>query len=101
LIFQPLKLARGVSDFCETFLGPLIGISRRWHEASRYQIVKKPTKAELKAIELAANELSYKQIAHELGKSIRTIENQLRSARETLNAVNQAELIRKCEIWLR
>jgi hypothetical protein len=96
-----LAEVRFMEDFCETFLGPLMGISQRWHEAGRHQIIKKPTKSELMAIRLAAKGLSYKQIADELGKSVRTIENQLRSAREALNAANQAELISKCDIWLR
>lgn len=90
-----------MESFAETFLGPLIGISKRWHDPKRSQIIKRPTRSELMAIELAAKGLSYKQIADQLGKSVRTIENQLRSARETLNAANQAELISKCEIWLR
>lgn len=86
--------------FCETFLGPLLGISHYWHNPEKYQSIKKPTQSELMAIRLAAKGLSYKQIADELGKSVRTIENQLRNARFTLNAANQAELMMKCEIWL-
>lgn len=86
--------------FCETFLGPLLGISNYWHDPKKHQLIKRPTQSELMAIKLAAKGMSYKQIADELGKSIRTIENQLRNARETLNASNQAELITKCEIWL-
>ena len=56
---------------------------------------------ERQVLQLIAGGQTCKQIASELGKSVRTIENQLRSARETLNAANQAELISKCEIWLR
>ncbi len=89
-----------MGEFSETFLGPLLGISHYWHDPEKYQSVKRPTHSELTAIRLAAKGLSYKQIADELGKSIRTIENQLRSARDTLNAANQADLIMKCEIWL-
>jgi len=98
-VWTPAEV-RFMGDFCGTFLGPLIGISRRWHLSSRDQIINKPTRAELMAIKLAAQGLSYKQIANELGKSVRTIENQLRNAREALNASNQAELINKCSIWL-
>lgn len=90
-----------MGNFCETFVGPLIGISQYWHTAKRYQIIRKPTRSELMAVKLAANGLSYKQIAYELGKSVRTIENQLRSARSAMDAANQAELIKKCEIWLK
>jgi len=89
-----------VAEFCETFLGPLLGISHFWHDPKKYQLIKKPTESELIAIKLAAKGMSYKQIANELGKSVRTIENQLRNARDTLNAANQAELITKCAIWL-
>jgi DNA-binding CsgD family transcriptional regulator len=86
--------------FCEVFLGPLLGISHYWHDPEKYRLIKKPTQSELMAIKLAAKGMSYKQIADELGKSVRTIENQLRNARDTLNASNQAELITKCEMWL-
>lgn len=98
-IWTPTEI-QFMSVFCETFLGPLLGISHYWHDPEKYQSIKKPTQSELMAIRLAAKGLSYKQIADELDKSIRTIENQLRSARFTLNAANQAELITKCEIWL-
>lgn len=91
---------RIMESFCDTFLGPLAGISRYWHSPKKFQPVKKPTPSELAAIRLAANGKSYKQIARELGKSVRTIENQLRNARCTLDAANQAELISKCEMWL-
>lgn len=89
-----------IGMFCEQFLAPLLGISHYWHAPKRSQIIKRPTNSELMAIKLAAKGMSYKQIANELGKSIRTIENQLRNARDTLDATNQAELITKCEIWL-
>tara|TARA_R110002111_G_scaffold44689_4_gene81321 strand:- start:2209 stop:3003 length:795 start_codon:yes stop_codon:yes gene_type:complete len=89
-----------ISEFCQKFLGPLAGISQYWHGSKKEQVVKRPSTAELSAIKLAAKGMSYKQIANELNKSSRTIENQLRSAREALNATNQADLIRKCMLWL-
>jgi len=89
-----------VSEFCQVFLGPLAGISQYWHGSKKEQIVKRPSRAELDAIRLAARGLSYKQIASELDKSTRTIENQLRNAREALNATNQTDLIRKCMLWI-
>jgi DNA-binding CsgD family transcriptional regulator len=90
-----------MQSFCGTFLGPLAGISRYWHgPKEKFQVVKKPSRSELMAIRMAAKGMSYKQIANKLGKSIRTIENQLRHARFSLNAANQAELISKCELWL-
>lgn len=89
-----------MASFCDTFLGPLVGISRYWHSPRKFQPAKKPSKSELEAIRLAASGMSYKQIARELGKSVRTIENQLKSARCAVGASNQVELIRKCQMWL-
>ncbi len=89
-----------VESFSEIFLGPLLGISQYWHDSDKFHLIKKPTQSEMMAIKLAAKGYSYKQIANELGKSIRTVENQLRNARYTLDAANQAELISKCQIWL-
>lgn len=92
--------ARFMQDFCTTFLGPLAGIGRHWYAPRHADGARRPTPAEVEAIRLAAKGLSYKQIAAALGKSVRTIENQLRSARCTLAAANQAELISKSEAWL-
>jgi hypothetical protein len=86
--------------FCTSFFAPLAGISNYWHNPTMHQMFKKPSESELAAIQLAAEGLSYKKIADELDKSVRTIENQLRNARLRLNASNQAELIKKCEPWL-
>lgn len=87
-------------QFCTTFFAPLAGISNYWHNPTLHQMFKKPSKSELDAIRLAAKGLSYKQIADELGKSVRTIDNQLRDARKRLNVTNQVELIAKCAPWL-
>ncbi|MGH1537039.1 MAG: LuxR C-terminal-related transcriptional regulator [Gammaproteobacteria bacterium] len=87
-------------EFCTQFFAPLAGISNYWHNPTMHQMFKKPSESELNAIRLAADGFSYKKIASELNKSVRTIENQLRNARHRLNASNQAELIKKCEPWL-
>ena len=87
-------------QFCNQFFAPLAGISNYWHNPSLHQMFKKPSKSELQAIRLAAEGLSYKQIADQLGKSVRTIDNQLRDARKRLNVSNQVELIKKCAPWL-
>ena len=87
-------------QFCTEFFAPLAGISNYWHNPTMHQMFKKPSDSELSAIRLAAEGMSYKQIADQLNKSVRTIENQLRNARLRLNASNQAELIKKCEPWL-
>ncbi|MDH3609706.1 MAG: LuxR C-terminal-related transcriptional regulator [Gammaproteobacteria bacterium] len=89
-----------MQQFCTQFFAPLAGISNYWHNPTMHQMFKKPSESELIAIRLAAEGLSYKKIAEELNKSVRTIENQLRNARLRLNATNQAELIKKCEPWL-
>lgn len=86
--------------FCSLFLGPLAGISNHWFNPKLHSMFSKPTESELIAIRLAAKGLSYKEIAHQLNKSTRTIENQFRNARNRLNAKNQIELVKKCEHWL-
>lgn len=93
---------RLMSDFCAAFLGPMVGISRHWHGCGPSKLMQRPSpsQSELEVIRCAALGMSYKQIANELGKSVRTVENQLRSARNRLDAANQVDLIRKCEIWV-
>lgn len=86
--------------FCEKFLGPLAGMSNYWFNPKLHSMFTKPTESELTAIRLAAKGLTYKQIANQLNKSTRTIENQFRNARNRLNAKNQMELVKKCEHWL-
>ncbi len=86
--------------FCYTFLGPLAGMSNYWFNPKLHSMFAKPTESELIAIRLAAKGLTYKQIASQLNKSTRTIENQFRNARNRLNARNQIELVKKCEHWL-
>jgi len=87
-------------SFCSKFLGPLAGISNYWFNPKLHSMFSKPTESELIAIRLAAKGLTYKQIASQLNKSTRTIENQFRNARNRLNAKNQIELVKKCEHWL-
>lgn len=89
-----------MNSFCSTFLGPLAGISNYWFNPKMHTMFSKPTDSELAAIRLAANGLTYKQIADKLGKSTRTIENQFRNARNRLNAKNQIDLVKKCQHWL-
>nr|PMH67371.1 hypothetical protein BCU62_07455 [Enterovibrio norvegicus] len=55
--------------------------------------------AELNVVRLAAEGMSYVQIADTLHKSVRTIENQLRSARHKTGAQNQTDLVRRCINW--
>lgn len=86
--------------FCYKFLGPLAGISNYWFNPKLHNMFSKPSESELIAIRLAAKGLTYKQIANQLNKSTRTIENQFRNARNRLNARNQIELVKKCEHWL-
>ena len=87
-------------NFCSKFLGPLAGISNYWFNPKLHSMFSKPTESELTAIRLAAKGLTYKQIANQLNKSTRTIENQFRNARKRLNAKNQIDLVKKCEHWL-
>ncbi|MEO6117456.1 MAG: sigma factor-like helix-turn-helix DNA-binding protein [Methylotenera sp.] len=89
-----------MNTYTETFLGPIAGISHYWNKKQKHQSCGKPSSSELAAIRLASKGMSYKEIACNLSKSVRTIENQLRNARLTLSASNQAELINKCQTWL-
>ncbi len=91
-----------ISQFSDTFLSPLTAISRRWQLGpdGERAALRQPSPAELAVIRLAAQGLSCGQIGATLGKSVRTIENQLRSARMALGAANRSQLISKCEIWL-
>lgn len=89
-----------MEDFCRKFLGPLAGISNYWFTPKLHSMFSKPTESELQAIRLAADGLSYKQIASQLNKSTRTIENQFRNARKRLGARNQIELIKRCDPWI-
>ncbi|MEM8845273.1 MAG: LuxR C-terminal-related transcriptional regulator [Pseudomonadota bacterium] len=89
-----------MENFCANYLGPLAAISNYWFNPKMHSMFSKPTESELAAIRLAANGLSYKQIATKLSKSIRTVENQFRNARKRLGAKNQIELIKRCDPWL-
>ena len=84
-------------DFCRNFFGPILNISRQLNAKRN---TSRPSPAELEAIRMAAQGMGYKEIAVALEKSVRTIEFQLRSARQKTGASNQAELVRLCERWL-
>ena len=86
-----------VLQFCRDFFGPILGISRRIRKTKK---ANRPSPAELDAIRLAAQGLSYKQIAATLNKSIRTVEFQFRNARAKTGANNQTELVGICQHWL-
>lgn len=86
-----------VYEFCNNFFAPIVAISRAINTVEKNN---KPSPAELDAIRLAAQGLSYKRIAAQLNKSIRTIEFQLRNARAKTGAINQTELVRICQHWL-
>ncbi|MEM7244159.1 MAG: LuxR C-terminal-related transcriptional regulator [Acidobacteriota bacterium] len=83
--------------FCVDFFAPILAISRQLSAKRRPD---KPSPAELEVIRFAAHGLSYKEIAVALEKSVRTVEAQLRSARQKTGATNQAELVRLCAHWL-
>jgi DNA-binding CsgD family transcriptional regulator len=93
-IWQPNELAL-VDDFCQQFLAPILAyslqLSRRLPSIRRANAL---TSAELAAVRLAAKGLTYSEIAATLKKSVRTVDNQLRSAREKLGARNQIDLVR-------
>ena len=86
-----------MTDFCRRFFGPILHLSREVRTPSNGS---KPSPAELSAVRLAAEGASYKEIADKLGKSVRTVEYQLRSARRKTGAANQADLVLRCQAWL-
>jgi DNA-binding CsgD family transcriptional regulator len=87
---------RVIDDITTCFMGPLAFLHAKAQSARGLQ----PTPAELDAIRLIATGLSYKEVARELGKSVRTISNQLTSARTRLGARNELELVRLSRPWL-
>jgi DNA-binding CsgD family transcriptional regulator len=89
-----------VNAFCETFLGPALAISKRWWGRDEAALSRRPSPAELAAIRCIAEGMSVDLAARTLGKSVRTIENQLRQARAATGAATRTELIRRCELWL-
>lgn len=86
-----------MAEFTRTFYGPILFLCR---ELSNARSHNKPSPAELEAVRLASCGYSYKEIAEQLGKSVRTIEFQLRQARRKTGANNQAELVLRCQPWL-
>jgi DNA-binding CsgD family transcriptional regulator len=86
--------------FVTKFLAPILHHSLMQRPVVVQATQLNPTEAELEVLQLAAMGLSYKEIANRLGKSPRTVDNQLRSLREKLGVHNQVELIRACAPWL-
>ena len=87
---------RSIQVFCDRFFAPLLQLSRHTQAPHDAPI----TAAELAAVRCAAKGMRYKQIAAQLGKSVRTVEHQLRSARAKTGAANQVDLVRRCKRWL-
>ncbi|HEX9131654.1 MAG TPA: LuxR C-terminal-related transcriptional regulator [Ktedonobacteraceae bacterium] len=93
-VWQPHELAL-IDDFCQEFLAPILAYSLQL--SKRLPAVRSAnalTSAELEVVRLAAEGLTYNEIAATLNKSVRTVDNQLRSAREKLGARNQIDLVR-------
>jgi len=84
-------------SFTQNYLSPILYYSKR---KKAKESPNPLSEAELEAVRLAAKGLSYKAIAKSLGKSNRTIDNQLRSARAKLDAKNQIELIQSAQSYL-
>ncbi len=82
---------RRVDDFVDRWLGPIL------HASVERSTRPELSSAEAAAVSLLATGLTYAEIARRLGKSARTIDNQLRSARRKLGARNSMELVRAYE----
>jgi DNA-binding CsgD family transcriptional regulator len=92
--WKPNELAL-IDDFCQEFLAPILSYSLQL--SKRLPPTQTPnvlTAAEREVVRLAATGLTYSEIAAILNKSVRTVDNQLRSAREKLGARNQTDLVR-------
>lgn len=92
--WQPKELEL-IELVCQEYLAPLLEYSLRLYQQNhKTNAANLLTPAELEVIKLAANGLTYNQIAQTLGKSVHTVDKQLRNAREKIGARNQSELIR-------
>lgn len=93
-VWQPDELAL-IDDFCQDFLAPILAYSLRLSKRlPQVRNANALTSAELEAVRLATEGLTYSEIAARLNKSVRTVDNQLRHAREKLGARNQIDLVR-------
>ena len=93
-VWQPDELAL-IDDFCQDFLAPILAYSLRLSKRlPQVRNANALTSAELEAVRLATEGLTYSEIAATLNKSVRTVDNQLRRAREKLGARNQIDLVR-------
>jgi DNA-binding CsgD family transcriptional regulator len=81
-----------LDQFVVDFLSPVMAESRSCRAGGGAPL----TAAERAVVRLAAEGLSYKEIAAELHKSPNTVDNQLRRIRERLGVRNQIELVRAC-----
>lgn len=93
-VWQPHELAL-IDDFCQEFLAPILAYSLQLSKRLLpLRSANALTPAELEVVRLAAEGLTYNEIAATLNKSVRTVDNQLRRAREKLGARNQIDLVR-------
>jgi DNA-binding CsgD family transcriptional regulator len=81
-----------LDQFVLGFLSPLMAESRRSRDKVRGHL----TTAEYAIVQLAAQGLSYKEIAAKLNKSPNTVDNQLGRLRRKLGVRNQIALVRAC-----
>jgi DNA-binding CsgD family transcriptional regulator len=78
-----------LDQFVVGFLSPPMAAIRSGCDKARCRL----TAAEYAVVQLAAQGLSYKEIAAKLGKSPNTVDNQLSQLRRKLGARNQVELV--------
>ena len=93
------EVCNELPQLASTALGPLLGVAaalaQRERAAAAPVDLAALTPAELKVARLAAGGLSYKEIARQLGRSLSTIDHQLRSIREKLGARSTARLVHR------
>ena len=92
-----------MTSFAQETLGPVLGAAVRLvpHERAPGLGGPRPgawervlTPAEARVARLVAQGLSYKEVARELGRSLSTVDHQLRSIRQKLGVASTARLVR-------
>jgi DNA-binding CsgD family transcriptional regulator len=92
-----------LQELSDQVLGPIISAARSLHDdadadtgskGNASSALRDLTPAERRVAELAANGMSYKEIARRLNRSFSTIDHQLRSVRRKLGARSAGQLVR-------
>lgn len=81
-----------LGGFVHGALGPVLGTAAAARSAASALNTESLTPAERRVAQLVATGLSYKEVARQLGRSVSTVDHQLRSIREKLQVRSTARL---------